>query len=598
VTITASDTVPTPGRLSVNAARCHSLRVRFGGKQDVGNLRILGRIRAMIAVPRVPWGSTKVWPPASAMLERREFSTCFVLSCSTTLSCLFLGGGTRSGFLSDALLQFLAVPLLIISLARLLSLSSSGEIKAKETRFALLLCAAVTLVPLLQLIPLPFWVWTSLPNRQPVQSIFDLLGWQKSWQPVSVSPNATWLSFLSLLPPLSIFLAGIQLSYRQRRFITVLVLAAGIVSVFLGLAQVAQGPSSRLRFFNFTNDMEAVGFFANRNHFAALIYTLILFAAAWIIEAARTAGAWRQLKHLDAASILPLIAGFMVLTVLLSCQAMTRSRAGLGLTIIALSGVFCLSFADRRNVSGITPAKLILGSTALAVVFSVQFALYRILDRFATDPLTDGRIAYAHTTITAAKAYMPFGSGIGTFVPIYAMFEQPKDAMIETYVNHAHNDFLELWLEAGVLGIGLIGGFSIWFVRRTIRIWRRRPSEARKIDYSLARSATMTIALLIAHSFVDYPLRTSAMMAIFAFCCALLIEPVSGAASERSPEEEDTTNSKMRRHANKSTRVATTQAGRQDDMTPIPPSPAPGRWGEDIDWPHEWRSGPQGPGGR
>jgi hypothetical protein len=37
----------------------------------------------------------------------------------------------------------------------------------------------------------------------------------------------------------------------------------------------------------------------------------------------------------------------------------------------------------------------------------------------------------------------------------------------------------------------------------------------------------LIIALLAAHSLVDYPLRTGAMMAIMAFACALLIAPLS-----------------------------------------------------------------------
>jgi O-antigen ligase len=220
------------------------------------------------------------------------------------------------------------------------------------------------------------------------------------------------------------------------------------------------------------------------------------------------------------------------------------------------------------------------------VVFSAQFALYRILDRFAMDPLADARVAFARTTIAAAKAYMPLGSGIGTFVPVYALFEQPKDALIGAFVNHAHDDFLEVWLESGIFGIGLMGAFVVWFVPRTVRVWRRPPSDAREIDHSLARSATMIVALLIAHSLVDYPLRTGAMTAIFAFCCALLIEPISGAASKCSSEEENSRHNMMRRNAHRNERIATMSAGRRKRIA----SGLGERWGDDIDWPDEWRN--------
>ncbi len=88
-----------------------------------------------------------------------------------------------------------------------------------------------------------------------------------------------------------------------------------------------------------------------------------------------------------------------------------------------------MAFAERRNASGIGPGKLLLGATLLAVMLAVQFTLYRILDRFAVEPLEDARLTFARNTIGAASAFMPFGAGVGTFVPVYAMFEEPSDTI-------------------------------------------------------------------------------------------------------------------------------------------------------------------------
>ena len=82
-----------------------------------------------------------------------------------------------------------------------------------------------------------------------------------------------------------------------------------------------------------------------------------------------------------------------------------------------------------------------------------------------------------------------------------------------------------------------MGMFVIWFVRRSVEIWRSAPPfGAREIDWSLARAATIVIALLVAHSLVEFPLRTGAMMAIMAFACALLIEPPVGAEDALEPQ--------------------------------------------------------------
>jgi hypothetical protein len=68
--------------------------------------------------------------------------------------------------------------------------------------------------------------------------------------------------------------------------------------------------------------------------------------------------------------------------------------------------------------------------------------------------------------------------------------------------------------------------FLFLLIRRSIDIWRNPSADgANALDWSLARAATIVIALVAIHSFFDYPLRTGAMMAIMAFSCALLIEP-------------------------------------------------------------------------
>ena len=73
------------------------------------------------------------------------FSLCsFVIVAS-----LILGGGTRGGFLSDAILQLIAIPLFFVSLWRLLETPLT-----KQMRLAMFFCVAIVAIPLVQLIPL------------------------------------------------------------------------------------------------------------------------------------------------------------------------------------------------------------------------------------------------------------------------------------------------------------------------------------------------------------------------------------------------------------------------------------------------------------
>src|SRR5262245_40835715 len=112
----------------------------------------------------------------------RLFPVCVVL----LVSCLLLGGGTRTGFLSDALIQLGAIPVLLMGLYRLPDLRS-----ARQVQWGLLFCMAVVLLPVLQLIPLPPSLWIALPTGEAETEAFRLLGQDLPWMPLSASPNAT-----------------------------------------------------------------------------------------------------------------------------------------------------------------------------------------------------------------------------------------------------------------------------------------------------------------------------------------------------------------------------------------------------------------------
>jgi hypothetical protein len=227
-----------------------------------------------------------------------------------------------------------------------------------------------------------------------------------------------------------------------------------------------------------------------------------------------------------------------------------------------------------------------------------QFALYRIQDRFADDPMKDGRVTFARNTLNAAIDFMPFGAGVGTFVPVYAMFEEPSDMVGNFYINHAHNDFLEVWLETGFFGMALFAAFAIVLGIRTVELWRTPPDKANELDRLLMRAATLALPLLIAHSVVEYPLRTGAIMAIFAFACALLIEPLAvaekammataesrrvGVPPKRTEGLPKTTMSLG------ATQYSSAVAARSAEISqPLSQQPA-GRWGEEIEWPAEWQ---------
>lgn len=419
---------------------------------------------------------------------------------------VLVGGGTQPGLWSDGFV-------VLVSLVLLGYLGPSILNRLVTARpLALALAAAAILLPAYELLPLPPSVWTHLPGRAAFAAAYAGSGTDLPWLPVSLDRAASWRSLLSLLPAIAIFLATAHLGFRARRTISLVLIGLSVVSVLLGLAQVMQGPASALRPFAITHAMNSVGFFANRNHFAALLYSTIPLTAAWIVAALSL----RQSQRLIA-----LVCFVLAYVALLLGLGMAASRAGLALAIVAalasLPLVFSQGAMTRRRSLAVLAAPIALG-----VVVVVEFALFNVLGRFDADAFSDYRFHIAGKSVEAAVAFQPVGSGLGTFVPIYQMFETSTD-VIAMYINHAHDDWLELWLEGGWPILVLIAALLVWLARAGWRTWRAGgESDAPAIDQALPRAASIVVLLLLAHSAVDYPLRTTAMMVVFAYCAALL----------------------------------------------------------------------------
>lgn len=86
------------------------------------------------------------------------------------------------------------------------------------------------------------------------------------------------------------------------------------------------------------------------------------------------------------------------------------------------------------------------------------------------------------------------------------------------FVNHAHNDYLELALELGLAGIVLMALFLAWWGIAAARAWTSPLTTA------FGRAATIASAIIFAHSLVDYPLRTASIAAIFGVAIALIAQ--------------------------------------------------------------------------
>jgi len=126
---------------------------------------------------------------------------------------------------------------------------------------------------------------------------------------------------------------------------------------------------------------------------------------------------------------------------------------------------------------------------------------------------------------------MPLGSGLGSFLNVYRLYESP-DTVTNEYVIHAHNDYAELALELGLAGVVLMLMFLATWLVAAKAVWRRESWNP------FAQAASIASAAVLIHSMVDFPLRTAAISASFAMCLALMAErrmPVRVDANDLRP---------------------------------------------------------------
>ncbi len=423
--------------------------------------------------------------PSALSLHKTETMAAWLCGIVLAFSVL-LGGGTHAGFIGDVIVQLLSIPLIALSLW---SFSSFSGLNERQRGGILLFNYAIIIILIIQLLPLPFEVPAIGGALSTRAADLGMLGQKNLWTTVSLTPQATWAAAASLVVPAAVFFGTLQLNLRHRLALAWLLLALGGVSLLLGFLQMAQGPGSNLRFYDVTNPQEAVGLFANRNHFAAHLYVTLVLAATWY---ATTVGQTLKTKALGSRSMLWSTAAAVFLVSVMAGLAMARSRAGMFLAIVGLAGIILMMLRQQndRDVgsvrSRLTAGRMFMLAAIFGLFFAVQFGLGSVLSRLEVDPLEDLRVTLAGTTFEAALRSLPFGTGLGSFVSVYAAVEKDGD-VFAGFANRAHNDFVEILLETGLFGLILLVAFLFWFFPKAYSVWRKRKSNGH--DFPVASPA-------------------------------------------------------------------------------------------------------------
>ena len=443
----------------------------------------------------------------------------FPLALALVTAVFLMGGGSRLDIASLPILRPLAV--LIGGVALLME-------PRRSPRPALALLGGLALVMVLQLLPLPPGLWTALPGRAVVERIAPAIGDAQPWRATSLSRDGTVNALFALTVPLAMLLVLGRLGPVARGRLP-LVFAAWIgLSGLWGLMQVGGPPQSPLYLYRITIPGSAAGLFANPNHQAVLLACLFPLLAYW---ARRPTGIGTAGFRLWVA------AGVAIL--LVPMLIATGSRAGLGLgaaaalasLLVARSRVAAPVASRRVRPPRPLPRRWLAAGLAVAAagVGALLWLERGVVEAiFAKTSLGELRATLLPRLADLAWSQFPAGSGFGSFEKLWRVGE-PAALLTPAYLNHAHNDLLEVLIEGGLGSLALLVAAVVLCARGAAVAWRSGGAQPGE-PMLLARAASVILAVLGAASLVDYPLRTPTGSMLAAAALAWLLGATAGAA--------------------------------------------------------------------
>ena len=134
------------------------------------------------------------------------------------------------------------------------------------------------------------------------------------------------------------------------------------------------------------------------------------------------------------------------------------------------------------------------------------------------------RRTYTEATLEGARTFWPWGSGVGTFESVFPRFQA---ALSPGYVEYAHNDYAQLAMELGVLGVLLALAVAVLVLAQLRRLWTAWRQEKRlSNDLALRCYCGLGASALLLHSVVEFNLHIPALATTAAFLLGIFLRPL------------------------------------------------------------------------
>jgi O-antigen ligase len=332
------------------------------------------------------------------------------------------------------------------------------------------------------------------------------------------------------------FLAGqTLLRSSQARKIAVILALYGFAIAALALLQ-GIAPNGKLYWLRHPSMGGAIyGPYVNHNHYAGLMELLVPIPL--VLSLTRLASEKERLAAGIAAAI-------MVATVFLSA-----SRGGMIAIFVELVIVAVLLL--RQRVALLREKKKIRMAVSIAAFAVVLVSLLTWLggrdlmsrvSSISTETHTElsggMRLSIDRDAFRMFQSKPVLGWGLRTFPVVYPQF---RSFYTNFFVNEAHNDYLQLLCEMGLLGFGTMVWFLIVLYRTALRKIGNWTSD---VSGAVTLACTLGITGILVHSLLDFNLQIPANAALFYVLCTIAAAaPLLQRSRKRRPvstEEEET----------------------------------------------------------
>lgn len=399
--------------------------------------------------------------------------------------------------------------------------------------------AAVGVAIGLQLIPLPAGALAATSPAAPdwlfefdvPYAVLTAQGHQV-WHPLSLNPSATARA-LGFYTVLAVFLYAVAVSlprYDTRALLRWTVTLAAVIGVVAIIQQRTFNGKIYWFWVPEATTGNVFGPFVNRNHFAG--WMVMALSAGLGLAGAEfresMAGRRRDLRTRlmwltspRGSRVLLTGYGLLVMAVAL-VWPMSRSGIISFVIAVALTSIWVGRSVQSRLTRVLTYAVLV----ALVAIPIYWRGVDRVSDWFADTRSLSGRVAAAGYAMAAASDFALTGSGINTFRSL--MFKYQRNNT-EEHLAEAHNDYLQLAAEGGVLvGVPILVLIAL-FVRAAASRIREVAGDVR--HYWLKVGASTGMLAIAVQSLVEFSLQKPANAVLFCVLAGIVLQRPASRAS-------------------------------------------------------------------